>query len=209
MTAGTSRGRAEKRRAILEAAFTVFSRRGYDQAGVQEIADEAGVAKPTVYNHLTDKETVFRHAMQAAADTVAAQTLAIAEELREPGEDLRAALDGVAVRLLRVCCGEQAWSLHALAQGQAGRFPDVFEAVARSTSRPLAEALAARFAALSDAGRLRACDPAVAAEQFLALLTGPMQARSRSGTRRVSAAAVRDVAHAGVDTFLRAYQTSA
>ncbi|WP_372343089.1 helix-turn-helix domain-containing protein [Streptomyces sp. KL116D] len=28
-----------------------------------EIAEEAGVAKPTVYNHLSDKENLFRHAV--------------------------------------------------------------------------------------------------------------------------------------------------
>lgn len=52
-------------------AFEVFARRGYDQACVQEIADQAGVAKPTVYNHLTDKPTLLREAMRAAADSVA------------------------------------------------------------------------------------------------------------------------------------------
>ncbi|MFF7183419.1 TetR family transcriptional regulator [Streptomyces sp. NPDC008121] len=36
--------------AILDGAFAVFEQRGYAQACVKEIAQEEGVAKPTVYN---------------------------------------------------------------------------------------------------------------------------------------------------------------
>lgn len=60
------RGRIDKRQAILEAAFRTFAREGYGQSCVREIAAEAGVAKPTIYNHLGDKETLFREAMLAA-----------------------------------------------------------------------------------------------------------------------------------------------
>ncbi|NML51688.1 helix-turn-helix transcriptional regulator [Streptomyces sp. R302] len=44
--------------ALLDGAFTVFVRRGYAQACVKEITQEAGVAKPTVYSHLDDQETL-------------------------------------------------------------------------------------------------------------------------------------------------------
>ncbi|MGW6741439.1 TetR/AcrR family transcriptional regulator [Streptomyces sp. NPDC055025] len=61
-----SRGRIDKRRAILDAAFTVFARRGYGQVCVKEIAEVAGVAEPTVYNHLNDKETLSWSAATSA-----------------------------------------------------------------------------------------------------------------------------------------------
>jgi AcrR family transcriptional regulator len=200
-----SRGRIDKRQAILDAAFTVFARRGYGQACVQEIAEEAGVAKPTVYNHLSDKETLFRHAMETAADAVLADNLAVVERLRDPGDDLRATLEDVAYRLLQVCCGERSHALRWLTYAQVARFPDLIELVQGRTSNRLAEALADRLARLSLSGRLRRCDPAEAAGHFLALLTGPMEARSHLGTRPVSAAEVRQVTTSGVDTFLRAY----
>ncbi|MEU8134725.1 TetR/AcrR family transcriptional regulator [Streptodolium elevatio] len=200
-----SRGRIDKREAILAAAFTVFARQGYARAGVQEIADEAGVAKPTVYSHLHDKENLFRHAMAAAADEVAAENLAIVDRLRDPGDDLRAALEDVAFRMLRVCCDERSRALRRLTFGQVGQFPELLDTVQERTSCQIAEAVADRFARLSLAGRLRSCDPARAAEQFLALLTGPLDARSRLGTRKVAAAETRAIAAAGVDTFLRAY----
>lgn len=201
----TSHGRIDKREAILEAAFVVFARRGFSQACVQEIAEEAGVAKPTVYNHLNDKENLFRHAMEAAADAVMAENLAVAERLRDPGDDLQAVLEDVAYRMLRVCCGERSKALRWLTYAQVARFPDLIDAVQGRTSKKLAEALADRLGRLSLAGRLRPCDPELAAEQFLALLTAPMEARSRLGTRKVPVAETRAVAAAATDTFLRAY----
>ncbi|HEX2314666.1 MAG TPA: TetR/AcrR family transcriptional regulator C-terminal domain-containing protein, partial [Thermomonospora sp.] len=65
------------------------------------------------------------------------------------------------------------------------------------------------LARLSLAGRLRRCDPSTAAEQFLALLTGPAEARSRYGTRTVGEEELRAVARAAVDTFLAAYAPAA
>jgi AcrR family transcriptional regulator len=204
-TTRASRGRIDKRQAILDAAFAVFARRGYANTCVQEIAEEAGVAKPTVYNHLSDKENLFRHAMEAAADAVSAENLAVVERLRDPGDDLPAVLEDAAYRLLQVCCGERARALRWLTYSQVGGFPDLIEVVQGRTSQRVCEALADRLARLSLAGRLRPCDPAQAAEQLLALLTGPMEARTRLGTRKASAAETRAVARAAVDTFLRAY----
>jgi hypothetical protein len=85
------------------------------------------------------------------------------------------------------------------------RFPDLIDTVQGRTWGQLAEALADRIARLSLTGRIRRCDPACAAEQFLALLTGPIETRSRMGTREIPADEMRAVSAAAADTFLRAY----
>ncbi|SED77462.1 transcriptional regulator, TetR family [Streptomyces sp. 2131.1] len=201
------RGRVDKRKAILDAAFTVFARRGYAQACVQEIAEEAGVAKPTVYSHLSDKETLFRHAVEAALDALLEEKLTVIGRLRAraPDEDPHAALTDLAHGLARICCGEPARALRRLTYAQAAQFPDLAETTQeRTVHRPRA-ALADRLARLSLAGALRPCDPEQAAEHFFALLTGPLESRSLLGTRRVPAAELRGTAEAAVDTFLRAY----
>ncbi|WP_238411999.1 TetR/AcrR family transcriptional regulator [Saccharothrix deserti] len=205
MVETASRARVDKRQAILAAAFDVFARRGYAQACVKEIAEVAGVAKPTVYNHLNDKETLFRQAVDAAADAVLAQNLAVVERLREPGDDPRATLEDVAYRLVRTCDDERSRSLKWLTYAQVARFPDVVDAVHARTGLRLAEALADRLARLVLAGHLRPCEPADAAEHLLALLTGPMEARSGFGMRKVPTAQLRAVAVNAVDVFLRAY----
>ncbi|MEV6362462.1 TetR/AcrR family transcriptional regulator [Nocardia asteroides] len=203
-----SRGRIDKRQAILDAAFVVFARRGYAQAGLQEIAEVAGVAKPTIYNHLNDKETLFRHALAAVSETVLAENLAVIERLRDPGSDLRACLEDVAFRLIRSCCSEQSRSLRWLTYGQVAQFPDLIDIVVSRTSDQLGDALADRMARLSLSGLLHTSDPAIAAEQFLVLITGPMEGRTRLGTRKVATAEMHAVATAAVDTFLRAYGTT-
>ncbi|WP_067141430.1 TetR/AcrR family transcriptional regulator [Microtetraspora malaysiensis] len=200
-----SRGRIDKRQAILDGAFTVFARQGYAQACVQEIANEAGVAKPTVYNHLTDKATLFRHAMQTAAQTALHERLAALEPLAEPGPDLRATLEEVGHRLLRLHTDDRSCALRRLLYSEITQFPDILDIVTESGPHRLTQAVADRLARLTLAGRLRASDPDRAAEQFMALLTGPLEARSRMGTRRIDDAELHEIARAAVGTFLASF----
>ncbi|MCG5218020.1 TetR/AcrR family transcriptional regulator [Streptosporangium sp. KLBMP 9127] len=200
-----SSGRIDKRQAILRGAFAVFARQGYAQACVQEIADEAGVAKPTVYNHLTDKATLFGHAVQAAAQTVLQQRLAALEPLVEPGDDLRATLESVGHELVRLHCDDHSCALRRLLYSEIIRFPDILDIVTEFGPHRLTQALADRLARLALSGRLRTTEPERAAEQLLALLTGPLEARSQMGTRPLGDDELRALAGAAVDTFLQAY----
>ncbi|WP_341720871.1 TetR/AcrR family transcriptional regulator [Micromonospora sp. FIMYZ51] len=201
----TRRGRIDKRHAILDAAFVVFAEKGYAQACVKEIAAAAGVAKPTVYNHLSDKENLFRHAIEAASGAHLQQQLAALGRLADPEADVRTALSRVASELARSGCAERAWALRRLLYAEASRFPELLDTGAGPYADRLAEALADRLARLALAGRLRITDPTLAAEQFLALITGPLQRRSRYGTRAPSAAEQQEIADAAVDTFLAAF----
>lgn len=200
----TVRGRIDKRAAILAAAAEVFGREGYGQASVDVIAAEAGVAKPTVYNHFGDKETLFREAIAADADRALAEHLAAVDQLRD-GDDLRAALEKVGHHMLVCHCEERSVALRRLLNAELGRFPDLIDIVRGRAADRVTDALADRLARLALAGRLRRLDPTQAAEQFLALLTGPIEARSRLGTRRVADDELWTVTRAAVDTFLRAF----
>ncbi|MFC5831588.1 TetR/AcrR family transcriptional regulator [Nonomuraea insulae] len=203
----TTRGRIDKRQAILEGAFTVFARQGYAQSCVQDIAREAGVAKPTVYNHMTDKATLFRHAIEAAAQTTLDERVAALEPLATPGDDLRATLEEVAHALLRLHTDGRSCALRRLLYSEITHFPDILDIVKESGPDRLNGAVADRLARLALAGRLRAKDPDLAAEQFMALLLGPLEARSQLGTRQLEDAELRAMAGAAVDTFVRAWAT--
>ena len=48
------------RRAVLDAARSLFGRQGYAQTSVDEIADAARVTKGAVYHHFAGKEALFR-----------------------------------------------------------------------------------------------------------------------------------------------------
>jgi AcrR family transcriptional regulator len=69
----------ENREKILNCALELFHDRGYDAVGVQEIAERAGVTKPTLYYYFGNKKglleallyqeyDVFREAVFQAAD---------------------------------------------------------------------------------------------------------------------------------------------
>jgi TetR/AcrR family transcriptional regulator, mexJK operon transcriptional repressor len=201
------RGRIDRRQAIVDAAFTVFAREGYARTGMQEIAATAAVAKPTIYNHFQDKEALFRAALSAAAEVVSARNLAAIEDLTAPTEDLVAVFERVAYRLVQSCCTEDSRALRRLAQAEANNFPDLLKLVHSRTGGRLTTALAGRLAQLALSGQLRTCAPVAAAEQFLALLTAPMDLRSQLGTRKVPTAETRAVARSAANTFLRAYGT--
>ena len=51
--------KAETRSALLEAAATVFARRGMQQASIDEVAEHAGFTKGAVYAHFESKEELF------------------------------------------------------------------------------------------------------------------------------------------------------
>lgn len=124
----TGRGRVDKRRAILDAAFAVFAREGYAQAGVDVIAAEAGVAKATVYNHFGDKETLLRETFGALAESALAQNLAAVERLSGRGE-LRETLEDVGLRLARCYCDERSRAMRRLLAAEAGQFPELLDIV--------------------------------------------------------------------------------
>ena len=68
----------------------------------------------------------------------------------------------------------------------------------------MTEGLADRMARPTLAGRRHTPDPRLAAEQFAALLLGPVEMPGRLGTRKIPDAELRTVSRAAVHTFLRA-----
>ncbi len=64
--------RAQTREVVLRAAARLFAEKGFDSAGVDEIASAAGVSKGAVFYGFATKEALFVAVMQRVADTVAA-----------------------------------------------------------------------------------------------------------------------------------------
>ncbi|MET3209221.1 UNVERIFIED_CONTAM: AcrR family transcriptional regulator [Paenibacillus sp. PvR008] len=49
----------DKYEAILDAAYTIFGTKGFYESKISEIAEQAGVAKGTVYLYFKSKEQLF------------------------------------------------------------------------------------------------------------------------------------------------------
>src|SRR5919197_518872 len=50
---------SERRAQLIDVGRTVFAKRGYEAASVEEIADHAKVSKPIVYEHFGGKEGLY------------------------------------------------------------------------------------------------------------------------------------------------------
>jgi AcrR family transcriptional regulator len=63
----------ERRQAIIDAAFEVFSELGYEEASMAEIAARCGIYKATLYGYFESKEVMFVEVMLgSAADEIKA-----------------------------------------------------------------------------------------------------------------------------------------
>lgn len=50
----------DNREAIINSALKLFCKRGYDAVGVQEIVDQAGITKPTLYYYFGSKQGLLK-----------------------------------------------------------------------------------------------------------------------------------------------------
>lgn len=78
--------REKTRVCLLEAATKVFSRRGYDKASLDEVAEEAGFTKGAVYSNFKGKEDLFLATVDAHFEQrLEAVRRVLAEEPDEEG----------------------------------------------------------------------------------------------------------------------------
>ena len=155
----------ERRRQIIEAAATLFSRHGFRGTTTREVARAVGVSEATVFKHFATKEDLYTAIIEAKAQTQ--QVLDVVAPLAESRDDaallrtlareliLRTTADATLMRLLFFSALEG----HALA--------DLFfrrrvQAVDDFLGRYIADRVAA--------GAFRAVDPILAAWNFIGMV---------------------------------------
>jgi AcrR family transcriptional regulator len=197
---------AQKRKAILEAATTVFLKDGYLGAGMDEIALLADVSKQTIYKHFTSKETLFLEIVSGLTTAGSDTVHGVMPELA-PGGDLRAYLEDYAMRQLSIVLTPRLLQLRRVVIGEAGRFPELGKALYESGPKRAMAAMAKTFRHLADRGVLRIEDAALAASHFNWLvMSQPLNQAMLLGDAAIPgpAALRRHAAHA-VRVFLAAY----
>jgi AcrR family transcriptional regulator len=86
----------ERREQLLDIGRRLFAERGLDGTSIEEIAAQAGVSKPVVYEHFGGKEGLYA----VVVDREVERFLTMATTLLE-GEDTMAKFEVAAVELLR------------------------------------------------------------------------------------------------------------
>jgi len=195
-----------KRRAIMEAATTVFLRNGYVGTSMDEIAALAGVSKQTVYKHFADKERLFTDIILGTIDQVAEPFLDEVLGLHDTN-DLEKDLSGLARRLVAIVMQPQVLQLRRLVTGEAGRFPELGRIYYQRGPGRTVDTLAAHFQQLAERGLLRLDDPLLAASHFNWLVVSiPLNQVVLCGDdAQFTAADLERFADAGVRVFLAAY----
>jgi TetR/AcrR family transcriptional repressor of mexJK operon len=197
-----------KRKAIVEAATTIFLQKGYLGTSMDEIAALAGVSKQTVYKHFADKERLFSEVVMStvneASDPVHAEVL----ELRDTG-DLDADLRDLARRELALVMQPKLMQLRRLVIAESSRFPELGRTFYEQGPGRTIAALAATFERLAARGLLAVDDPNLAAAQFNWLvMSAPInQAMLLGRDHAMSKRELERHADDGVHTFLAAYGT--
>ena len=113
---------ADTRRRLLDAAWSVFARHGYDGTSVKQIADEAGHTTGAIYAHFSTKEELFlallRERFAAKVDDLGA--------IFDTTDDLDSQLEALSERFGRLRDIEGDWDLLAAEFGlYAARHPEV------------------------------------------------------------------------------------
>ena len=117
--------RPSRRKQIIEAATKAFSRDGYVDARIEDIAQAAGVAPTAIYYHFGGKEELFTQALRSAMAGFSERILQARPDFEAPNiEGLRTVL----------AAGWDFWTTH----------PDEARLVARYSEGPTAHAISQR-----------------------------------------------------------------
>jgi AcrR family transcriptional regulator len=204
--AGRAQRTAGKRAAVLEAAASIFLGGGYLGASMDDIAEQAGVSKQTVYVYFSSKEALFAAMASALSNEASDRVHNNVAEFRD-GDDLRRYLTDYAVLQLQVVLTPRILQLRRLVIGEVGRFPELGAVLyAGGPGRAIAS-LAAAFERLSKRGLLSVRDPLLAATQFnWLIMSAPLNRAMLLGDKAIPAAKeLREHARASVRMFLDAY----
>lgn len=192
-----------KRQAILDAAQSLFLSNGYDGSSMDAIAAEAGVSKLTVYNHFTDKETLFSAAVAAKC------TSQLPEGLFELTSDV--SIEKVLMNIGRafhtLINSRESIELHRVMVSlstQESKLPEMFFQAGPQT---LIDKMTRLLTQANSSGTLKVETPQLAADQFFCLLKGTSNFALLIGCRSAHSPQEAEL-HVSdcVKMFIRAYQ---
>jgi AcrR family transcriptional regulator len=168
---------AQKRNRILDAAFEVFTEKGFHRATVAEVAEKAHVGKGTVYLHFAGKEALLLAIFDALIDRLLG---ALDRALSESADPQQGVKEWVARQLGETRAGRLIALLLAQRPFLSGLSSHKCQA---SWLSGAVERIAARIQAAVDCGTLRPVDPTLTACLLLSLpAAAPFYGIARSGT---------------------------
>lgn len=118
---GRAKRAADRRQAIIEAAFDTFIDEGYAATRLDDIAKRAGVAKGTIYLHFKDKQALFEELVRSAIVPLASKLT----EPPPPTGSIRAVLETFAGNFVREVTTTRRGAIVRLVIAEGPRFPAI------------------------------------------------------------------------------------
>lgn len=191
-----------KREAILDAAIAEFRSSGFDITSMDRIAATAEVSKRTVYNHFPSKEELFAEILNRLWNRVTAEQ----EASYSPEKPLREQLRQLLQAKLHMLADDNFLDLARIAIAATIHSPDRAQnMVARMGQRE--EGLTAWIRQAQADGRLKAVEPAFAAQQMQGLIkTFAFWPQISMGQPNLTDEQQTQVIESALDMFLACYQ---
>ena len=123
--------RKNKKDLIVKAAVKTFLENGYAATSMNEVAEQAGVIKATIYSHFADKQQLFKAVIEEVVLKKAGPELAALEE-KLPVLSLEEFLDKLSARMLRLFQDEEYLRLISVVIGESRRFPEIADLYLRT-----------------------------------------------------------------------------
>ena len=163
-----SSNRVTSRDAIVGAAERLFLKSGFGGVSMDELAEEAGVARRTLYNQFASKEDILREMLLRVSARIGG-VLPPGIETQGDAEDV---LRLIARAVLTFQTPTEFVGLLRMTVADARQFPWIATAF-DSVLKPYLDRFACYLAHLTSVGVLDCRDPLLAAQQFLGLINGP------------------------------------
>jgi TetR/AcrR family transcriptional regulator, mexJK operon transcriptional repressor len=196
----------EKRAALIRAAARLFTTRGYGETSIEQVAQEAGVSKLTVYSHFEGKEHLFSQVIEGKCE----QHFGGRDLTRFADRKAEEALPEIARRFVDLLLNDEVIAMHRMMLGASNSHADLCQLFWDSGPAPALASLAELLRHYHERGELHVPDADWAADHFFALLHGKLHLRATLGIgRQAGRRQVAELLASAVGVFLRAHAPAA
>ncbi|MDD7971000.1 TetR/AcrR family transcriptional regulator [Roseinatronobacter alkalisoli] len=171
MSNGAETRMRRTRQKILTAAEDVFLSAGFLGASMDQVAEQAGVSKQTVYAHFKSKQALFIDVVVSMSGG-AAQELQVSSGAPLDDRPVREFLLDAATEQMNVVLTPRLMQLRRMVIGEVERFPELGKALFENGPQRAITRLARACAHYTALGQLQTPDPAEAASFFNWIVMG-------------------------------------
>jgi AcrR family transcriptional regulator len=167
----------QKQTTILRAARTLFLERGYDAVSLDDILEQVGGSKTTLYSYYGGKEGLFTAMIQE----ICAEKLGTVSALDVKQMNPREGLIAIGNVYLAIIFQQEGTAIFRAMIAEAQRFPKLAKAFYAAGPQAMLEVLRGNMLHWQERGMLQPGDAGVLASQFLGIMMSDFHTRSVLG----------------------------